>query len=138
LLAFILKSFKDNQLTSDDDLARIAVLQNAVYVKRERVSFANTWAEDAAVANIDLNSNGGAGAVSAETLPLDVVIAGAQLPFVDVIKLDVEGFELFGLLSLNHALSEGIVRNIIVEFGYAPFVCLFSGTRKLVAHTPIL
>ena len=118
LLNAILKSFYSNELTSEDDVNRVVVLRNAVYVRRQHVSFTNTWADDAAVANIHMGGDPAVSPVTAEAIPLDSVVAALRVPRVDAIKIDVEGFELYALLSLRHSLDNAKVDNIVVEFGY--------------------
>jgi FkbM family methyltransferase len=49
-------------------------------------------------------------------LPLEAIMRRFSIPKIDVLKIDIEGFELNALRSLGPRLSDGSVDSILIEF----------------------
>jgi FkbM family methyltransferase len=54
-----------------------------------------------------------------QTVTLDDYLQGQQIDFVDVLKLDVEGYELMALRGADQALQNGLVGCVVVEINHA-------------------
>ena len=68
----------------------------------------------------------------AKTFPLDEVIEKYNIKNVKLIKIDIEGYELFALRSATQSLKKGIIENLIIEVHPPQLQQLNQSTEMLV------
>merc|ERR1739848_625809 len=60
---------------------------------------------------------------------LDAVLAWAQSPIIDILKIDVEGYELHALLGAEEVLASGVVKFLVLE--YQPSLLSLAGADHI-------
>lgn len=92
----------------------VQIFGNAVLDKDETIQLTNMEG-DGGVAHININGKSSGQSINVETMRIDCLPV-LQGP-IAAMKMDIEGFELFGLESSKAFFNEKRVKNVLVEFG---------------------
>lgn len=67
-----------------------------------------------------------------EVTTLDCFVAQHEIPAIDLLKIDTQGYDLQVLMGAKKSLESGLVRNVLVELNFIPMYSLQCSPEELM------